>query len=382
MTAITIASMVAISLVFLFNGSYARVQTAEGSIEPSAGAVAVMARRPGILNSLEVREGQSVGRGQRMLTIQAEETLAGGGTLAAQVRSMIDGRSAELDRQREYTKRAAAADRDRLAMQIIGARSEIGELDRQIEDQRHVLDIAARDFAKASEVAARGFISRNDLDRRELSLIERRKELFQLEQQRSSKLAQVKEIGNAIRQSGANADVQLAVSALNRSELLEQLLQSASLSGYSVTAPIDGSVTAVQVKEGQSVAQGERMFSVVPRNSPMQAELRLPTSAAAFVAPGQTVRLAVDAFPYDQYGTLDAVVRSVSMTTVPFDPQSGTATAKRGYLVVAAIGRPWFTIDGRRRALTAGMSVSGRIVTERRTLAQWLLGPLLSISRR
>jgi membrane fusion protein len=209
LTSVSIAVMVAISIAFLLSGSYTRVQLASGTIEPAAGAITITARRPGVLTELRVQEGQPVRHGQRLLAIQAEETLAEGGSLADRVRRTINRRERELALQRAYTQKAAAADRERLRMQIIGTRSEIAELDRQIGDQRRIMDIIAKDLARASEVAARGFISKRDLDSRELSLITGRKELYQLQQQRSSKVAQIGEIERTIQQAGANADVQL-----------------------------------------------------------------------------------------------------------------------------------------------------------------------------
>lgn len=382
LTGVSIAVMVAISIAFLLSGSYTRVQLASGTIEPAAGAITITARRPGVLTELRVQEGQPVRHGQRLLAIQAEETLAEGGSLADRVRRTINRRERELALQRAYTQKAAAADRERLRMQIIGTRSEIAELDRQIGDQRRIMDIIAKDLARASEVAARGFISKRDLDSRELSLITGRKELYQLQQQRSSKVAQIGEIERTIQQAGANADVQLAGTALSQSDLLERLVQSASLRGYSVTSPINGIVTALRIKLGESVIQGQQMFVIVPQNSSMQAELYLPTSAAAFVSPNQHVRIAVDAYPYDRYGTIDATVKSVSMTTVADDRPTGTTKAGRVYIVVATIAQPWFVVAGRRQKLIPGMSVNGRIVTERRTLAQWLLEPLLALSQR
>jgi membrane fusion protein len=121
-------------------------------------------------------------------------------------------------------------------------------------------------------------------------------------------------------------------------------------------------------------------MSIIPANSRLRAELYVPTSAVGFVASGQIVRLAVDAFPYQRFGTVSARIIEVSGATTGKPDANGTATPV--YLVTAEIEDPNVSAFGRAQPLLPGMTLSARIVTEKRSLIEWLFEPLLAIERR
>ena len=99
-----------------------------------------------------------------------------------------------------------------------------------------------------------------------------------------------------------------------------------------VTAPFDGTVTALNLKLGQSVQTGQTLATLVPVTSgvagpgllhlplpaTLQAQLFAPSRTAGFVRPGQTVYLRYDAYPYQKFGLHTGHITSVSAT--PFAP--------------------------------------------------------------
>jgi len=138
------------------------------------------------------------------------------------------------------------------------------------------------------------------------------------------------------------------------------------------------------VAPGQSVGAGQTQATQQPAGAALEAELYVPTRSAAFVRPGTTVWLRVDAFPYARYGQLPAHVREVSRSAVP---QSELADG--GAAVDApSVYRVRVTLDDAaagaaapawRQALKAGMHVQASLVAERRTLVQWALEPLAAL---
>ena len=139
-------------------------------------------------------------------------------------------------------------------------------------------------------------------------------------------------------------------------------------------------MTAITGRVGQAAAQGQPLMAVMPAGSRPRAELYVPTQAAGFLAVGQEVRLAVDAFPYQRFGTVTARIAQIASTAVP------RATAEGGtipvYLVTVELGAPFVTAFGRRQPLLPGMTLSARIVTERRSLFEWLFEPLFAVGQR
>jgi hypothetical protein len=73
-------------------------------------------------------------------------------------------------------------------------------------------------------------------------------------------------------------------------------------------------LSAVLAEPGQSVAPASALANLVPQGAVLQAQLYAPSSAVGFVRPGQTVRLRLEAFPYQKFGQLEGRVVQVSRT--------------------------------------------------------------------
>ena len=84
-----------------------------------------------------------------------------------------------------------------------------------------------------------------------------------------------------------------------------------------LTAAEAGTVTGILVNRGDAVAPDRPLLSIVPRGTRLRAHLEIPPAATGLVAPGQEMRIAVDAFPYATYGTVEARIDTVSAATVP-----------------------------------------------------------------
>jgi len=369
-----------IALIFLATASYSRVETVGGAIVLDRGVASIVPSRPGIVTEILVRDGQRVVQGAPLVRIRSEEDMAGGGTTPQRILEALGEQDQRLSSQAGQVRTAATAERARLAAQIEGLTEEIASLETQIGAQRRLVEVAENEFRVTGSVAARGFISRRDLDSRETALLARRQQLSQLEQARSAKRANVAEAQRMIPQSAAAAEAQAAGVLSSRAELAQRFAQAESSRGYSLAAPVGGVVTAVTGRVGQPAAQGQPLLVVMPQGARPRAELYVPTQAAGFLAIGQEVRLAVDAFPYQRFGTVPARITEISSTAVP------RATADGGtipvYLVTAELGAPFVTAFGRRQPLLPGMILSARIVTERQSLFRWLFQPLFAVGGR
>lgn len=180
-------------------------------------------------------------------------------------------------------------------------------------------------------------------------------------------------------ESAAGVEAQIAGMQSSRAALTQKITEVELARGYTLTAPLDGVVTGLTARLGQTVAADQPLLMIVPRRARPRIELYVPTAAAGFMAPGQDVRLAIDAFPYQRFGT---VVGSVAQI-------SGAAMVRQGpngpvpfYLAVVEIPQPWVRAFGRNQRLVPGMTLSARIVTEERSLLEWLFEPIFAVRNR
>lgn len=107
-------------------------------------------------------------------------------------------------------------------------------------------------------------------------------------------------------------------------ELVEQRRQRATLveqitkaerrrSLVTLTAPVDAVVLEVAKRSvGSVVREAEPLVTLVPAGVPLEVEAEIPSADIGLVRAGDTVRVKLDAFPFQRHGTLTGEVRTIS----------------------------------------------------------------------
>lgn len=373
-------AMLATSIAFLFAGSYARVETVVGQIEPDLGAAQIVPSRAGIVTAIPAKEGEHVRAASPLVSVRVEEIGRAGGTGPTQVLTALGEQDAQLAAQQRSTLAGAGATRQRLAAQITGLRAETAALDQQIVSQRRLVEVAQGDYDRSQVIASKGFLSRRDLQTREEALVGRQQQLASLAQTRADKQASLIEASRAIEEAGRTAQAAAAGIAGDRASVAQRRFDVEASRGYTLTSPIAGVVTAVTARIGQPAQPAAPLMTIVPAGARLEAQLYVPTEAAGFLTVGQEVRLQVDAFPYTRFGSVRAAVSRISSAAV--NRASANGRSEPVYLVIASIDEPRIYAFGRFHRLQPDMTLTARIVTEKRTLAEWLFEPILAVRRR
>ncbi|MEN9682741.1 MAG: hypothetical protein RLZZ427_492 [Pseudomonadota bacterium] len=369
-----------VSLLFISLATYSRVEIATGTIAPDSGVAAVVPTRPGVIAGLFVRDGQQVPAGAGLAAIRAEEDGALGRSPSALIQSAIAQQDASLLAQSNASLASAQAQSAQLAAQRIGLAGEISQLQAQVDTQRALIASAQKDWDRARSIADRGFISGRDLQVREETLLSRQQGLAQLEQAFAAKRGALAENERGAVQVMAQARVQAASLAASRAQVAQQAASTAGARSYVLRAPIAGRVTALTARVGQPVSPQKQLMAIVPANAKLRAELAVPSAAIGFVKPKQAVRLAIDAFPYQRFGTVSGRVETVAASPISAPGSSGQTVTV--YPVTVAIDQASVTAYGRNEPLISGMTLTARIVTEKQSLLQWLFEPLFAVRNR
>ncbi|MFL5160676.1 MAG: HlyD family efflux transporter periplasmic adaptor subunit, partial [Microvirga sp.] len=120
-----------------------------------------------------------------------------------------------------------------------------------------------------------------------------------------------------------------------------------------------------------------------PEGASLLAELFVPSRAIGFVEPGQRVRLMVDAFPYQRFGTLGGSVATVSRAVLsPNEVLGKVALTEPAYRITVRLDRQDIDAFGRAAPLQPDMTLKADIVLEGRSLVAWLFEPLISVRGR
>lgn len=371
---------IAAALIFLSVASYSRVETVTGIVLPDKGVSAIMPMRSGVVSEIAVSDGQLVAVGEVLANIRAEEDSFAGAPVAARIEDAIRRQDRGVATQIGAAKVAASAQLSQLAAQRSGLTAEIHELEAQLTLQLDLVTLARSDYERASRVADRGFLSRRDLEQRQEVLLARQQTWSQLTQSLASKEASLRELGRSEVQLSAQAQALEASLAADRAVIAQQAAATAGSRSYVLRAPVAGRVTALTARIGQVAMPQTQLMAIVPSASVLRAELAVPSAAIGFVKPGQEVSLAIDAFPYQRFGTVKGRVLTVSTSAIGMPGANGSTVLT--YPVTVGLSRESISAFGRLESLTSGMTLTARIVTERQSLMEWLFEPLFAVRRR
>ena len=369
-----IAIVLAVACTFLGIARYSRVAQATGVVESDRGVVPVVADRRGTATRVLVRDGQRVRRGDPLVVIDHSSQTAGGSLQDLRAAAARDEASA-LALRAPALRRAAEARIEADRNDIATAQSDQHQLAAQIAEQAALVASAREDLDRAREVAANGFVSKTDVRRREETLASRIQERSRLDQQLATARGTASTASRRIAQERADLDSTLGDLAGQRASLQARAAADDNVGVTIVRAAADGVVADVTVVVGEPLTDGQQAMTLVPAGGTLRVRLSLPADATAVVAPGQVANVAIDAFPYQTYGTLPARLTRVSETAIA----QGNS---RGFVAYASLPRASVSAYGVERPVKTGMTVTARIKTMDRTLAQWLLDPLYAVATR
>lgn len=180
---------------------------------------------------------------------------------------------------------------------------------------------------------------------------------------------------------------ELADVELKLSEVEEQIRQTAWLAQQErLVAPCRCMVHEIApYQEGSAVQEAEAMITLVPLDSGLEAQVDILAQDIGHLRRGDRARIKLDAFPFQQYGTLEGVIESISADT--YESQAN-AQEQPDPAAAATGGRtPQFrarlTLSGQLKGVpeelwqSAGMKLRAEIKVGERRVISYLLNPFL-----
>ncbi|MEG8049380.1 HlyD family efflux transporter periplasmic adaptor subunit [Sphingomonas aurantiaca] len=365
---------------FLFLANYSRVVTVDGIIVPDKGVAAIVPYQAGVLSELHVRDGDFVRKGAGIAQIRVERDLDEQTSTSSLTASAIERQDQNLSSQIAESEDASKAEISEIRTRRAGVTDVLVKLRSQMSLQEELIATAKQDLANATEIAKRGFVSKQDIQNRQERLLSRQQQLFQLEQSVATQESALEEANRSMSQVASRTRSQSAGINASRAQLAQQAAVARGDSSYVIRAPLSGVISAVTVRLGQVVTPQAPMMSIIPAGSRLRAELAIPPRAIGFVKPGQEVHLALDSFPYQQFGSIKGVVRTVARSAVT--QQSATGQTSTVFPVTVDITTDHILAYGQKQRLLSGMTLTARVKVETQSLLQWLFDPILSLNKR
>jgi hemolysin D len=139
-----------------------------------------------------------------------------------------------------------------------------------------------------------------------------------------------------------------------------------------VLSPVNGYVdTAFIHTVGGVVTPAEKLFTIVPSNTPLMIEAYVENKDIGFVRKDLPVAVKVDAFDFQKYGTFDGVLKIVSA-----DSRKDDKLGEVFNTYVKPLTNT-ITVEGKKRTLHSGMTVVAEIKVGKRRIIEFFIYPVL-----
>lgn len=370
------------AIAFVATAEYTRKTRAPAVLAHAVAPAVVAAIEPGVLAELAVAPGQRVVPGDLLARISTERMVAGEALSAGALADEAE-RQRALAAERQSATALADAQARQANARLAALAQEIAQQEREIAAQAARLAALEAQVERFRELARNRFVSELQLQQKAdeaseqaVKLESLRRALSGLVRERAALEADLPAIEAGRRARVAAIDRELASASGERRRV-------AARGSYELRATAAGQVGRVIASVGHTVAAGEPVLTIERPAEGLFADIYVSTRNAGFVQVGQPVRLAIDAFPFERYGHVEATVLDVG--TAVITPREAEAMrlpitlAEPSFRLRARLDRATIAAYGREFPLQAGLVGRADLLLDRRPLAALLVDPVLRL---
>lgn len=361
-----VLSVFCASLTWAYFARVEEITHGEAKIISMSREQVIQSLEGGILEEMNVREGDVVDSGQVLLKIDPtraqssyREALSKVIALKATIfrlRAEAYGQPLEFDEEVrkvpeevEMETKAYFAGKHALA-------DSVAALERSYA-------LSAKEIAYSEPLAAKGLLSEV--------------ELLRMRRQANDIKSQIVERQNKYK---ADAKAELVKLEMELSQTKENLVGRADvMERTTITAPVRGTVKNVKVNTiGGVIQPGEDILEIVPLEDQLLVETKIRPSDVAFLRPGLPATVKITAYDYAIYGGLNGKVTHISPDTLKDDQKAAAGRPDDTYYrVLVLTDKNALHAGGKDLPIIPGMVASVDIRTGEKTVLDYLLKPVL-----
>jgi hemolysin D len=410
----TIATLLALLLIWAAIGHLDIVASAEGKLIPKSYLKLVQPADAGIVKEILVHEGERVSAGQVLLRLDAQDAQADASRIGTdlalrslQLRRVDAELNGHLLRRRpddppDMFRQVEAQYRDRHQAYL----DSLGQVEEQLRKSQRDYDAGVAVLNKLQQtnpilkaqsdaysgLGGEGYVPKVTVSDKQRAYIENQQDLIAQQSTVEGLSAAVREADQQVRQAHSRYRSDLEnerVEADGEYQKLQQdsIKQTHRTELLELRAPQAGLVKDLATHTvGTVVATGTVLLSIVPEREPLVAEILIRNDDVGFVHPRQRVKIKLAAYPFQKYGLLDGQILQVSPDATDANAangqnnRSGESPASNesvtGFKALVDLDHQNLTSAGESLNLVAGMQVIAEIREGRRTVLQYLLSPL------
>lgn len=381
-----------------------KVVTARGSLINPLPNIVVQPLETAIIQSVDVRIGQVVKKGDTLATLDATFIQADENQLRLRLKSLetqAQGLQQELSGQFAQTQSGGATADDQLQANLLTERranykAQQGKLVETAAKLRAALNTNRRDqkfvmsrlrSLKEIELTQEKLVAQKygapiqlleaqlrskDVERDLESVVNKEQEILR-------ELAAFESEKVAFEKNWRQKTMEELLNVSRERDALNEQLQKADRRHRLVTlrAPVDAVVLDIlKLSPGSIVREAETFFTLVPLNVALEAEVQIDPQDIGYIKLGHPVRLKLDSFPFQRHGSIDATIRTLSEDAFRRDASTKTALDVY-YQSRITLGEAQLRNMIESSRLLPGMTLTAEIVVGQRSVISYLAWPLM-----
>jgi len=383
-TVVLVAWLIAV-LLYLNMSSYARKASVNGWLQSSQGVQKVYAaKRRGRIEQIMVKEGQVVEAGAPLLTLNYAMQQAGNTSVEATLLEQLRAKKQRLIDVHNATLNIQAQEISNLTHKVAERRSNLAVLKKiaLMATAAHTLN--QKQLASISALTKTGHATASERDAQALAALSSEQALTRAHQEIAMAENELAELIQKQYDLPTHYAISLAEHENAISELTTQIITLENDAYQTLYAAETGVIANLQVKNGQHIDPNIPLLSLLPTENTIEAKILVPVHAAGFIEEGQDLDIRYDAFPYQKFGLQKGNIVTISPALIlPGEWANAPVSIDEPvYVITASLHSDGINAYGKRIALKVGMTFSADVSLSQRTLIEWLLEPLYSISGR
>ncbi|ABI88704.1 HlyD family type I secretion periplasmic adaptor subunit [Burkholderia ambifaria] len=360
-----IAIVLGAGLVWAHFARVEEVTRSEATVVSPSREQLIQSLEGGIVQSVAVREGEVVEKGQLLAKIdpaRAQSSYREVLTKALELKASVSRARAEaygvpLDFPEDVKRESGL-----VAQATATYRARRRALDEQVTALEKSQALVRREIAMSEPLAAKGLVSEV--------------EILRMRRQSTDIAAQIAE-----RRSRFTAEASTELSRLEQelAQTNEVLAGRADvLARTDVVAPMRGVVKNIRIRTAGGVVQsGEHIMEIAPLDGRVLVEARIKPSDVAFLRPGLPVLVKLSAYDFSIYGGLHGHVVSLGPDTLKDDQKAAMGRPDANYYrLMVETDSDALAAAGKRLPVLPGMQATVDIRTGEKTVLDYLLKPI------
>ena len=392
---------VGIAITWAWWGKVDVVASAPFRLVPLGQVKTMQAQRGGEIESIGVKEGDQVEKGEVLFKLKSWETWG----------ELREWEQAEMAFQKaEYDLKTVLPQRARLNRETIGAleqrlsvlqrfmvahqnaledyQSGVGNgvgsntsdagLQAQIGFRQAEIDLMKQAFLQQKTLFERELISQADMNRARVqylsalsALPSRMSEIYKNELAVQDLKRQILEARIAHEREASQMRHAYETAHLRLEQARKRIDRTLEAESDLILAPESGIVTQVMVNAvGQVISKGQPLIALAPASVPMVAEVMVLNKDVGLLKPGQLVKLKYDAYAFQDFGIKRGWLKHISPDAV-IDESIGPI-----FKGVVELEEKTMRVKGYDKPLMFGMKGTAEVMTDRQSVLLMLLSPL------